>query len=291
MTLVRKMIIFIFGPSSPLNFLGILIYRLTYLMVKTFWNWRFPSIRLWVRNSFYTNDIVPGLSDIDLTILSTKDELDPFAIESIHFLKSIFIILGEINFYSNRSLELIKDIHNSYELQRDPILMSFAQIKVTSSPIDASIFLLRTYESDRDNLQKRSKLRIRKWAKVFKIFNIEINELNRDRVDQLLNERVGEDILKNEMISSPHRWLENNWSTLQNIEVINFYSHLDENACQIVAGQIRWEVFGILTQLPFLKNRKEMINHFENLKRITLLLPPLQSTKLVNQLERAKLLV
>ncbi len=291
MNILRKTIIKIFAQSSPLHFIGIAIYKIVFHVICSFWKWRFPSTHIWARNSYESKDLVPGLSDIDFTIVTTEDELPFLAIEILNIFKKIFIIMGEVNFYSQKSLDIIKEIYNYYELQRDPLLMSLAKLDKKPNDIDATIYLMRTFESDKHNLENRTNLRQRKWGRVFKLLDITFNELTKNNLVKLLEKRLGLVIINNSMFYSPHTWLEYNWPKLDEEQVRHAFSALNENECDIIIGQIRWEIFGILTQLPFLENRSDMKYHFENLKKIFVMLPSNQIHKLEKILNLAKLLV
>lgn len=290
MNILRKTIIKILAPSSALNFVGVFIYKAVFYSIVLYWKWRFPSTLIWARNSYQSKDLMPGLSDIDFTIVSTDDHLPLLANEVLINFKKLFMIMGEINFYTTKSLGIIKEVYNYYELQRDPLLMSFANLSKKSNSIDAAIYLMRTYESDKDNIENRSHLRHRKWTKVFQLLEVSIDKLSKTALLDLLRDRIGKNIISNPMLYSPHTWLESHWSKLKYPEVVQSFSKLSEPECEIIFGQIRWEVFGILTQLPFLKNRSDMKYHFENLKTILSYLP-IRDEKLEEVLDQAKLLV
>lgn len=287
----RRVIIKILAPSSPLNFIGILIYKFVYHIICLYWRWRFPTTLIWARNSYQSNDLIPGLSDIDFTIVSSDDNLSVFAKDVLLFFKRLFLIVGETNFYSLKTLKLIKEIYNYYELQRDPLLMKYAHLQKKANEIDATIYLMRTFESDKHNLEKRKKLRQRKWQRVFKLVNIDNSEITKSNLINLLDNRLGRKIMGNSMLYSPHTWLEFNWTKLDDDIVKSTFSTLNDHECEIIIGQVRWEIFGILTQLPFLSNRNDMKYHFDNLKKIVSFLPQTNKGKLSSIFDEARRLV
>lgn len=291
MNIVRKSIIRVFSPESPCHFIGVLIYQFVYMLICSFWKWRFPTTLIWARNSYEAGDLVPGLSDIDLTVISTEGELPSYSLEVLGVFKEIFVILGEVNSYNPESLEIIKDIYNYYEIQRDPKLMSYFNLSKKPNEVDSTIYLMRTYESDKHNIENRIKFRKRKWLRVFQLLDIENEELSMSGLYTQLQKRIGERVLNNQMLYSPHTWLECNFQKLNDVHVKEIFSSLTESESLIIIGQIRWEIFGILTQLPFLANRKEMIYHFENLKIILSYLPSDQAFELKDIIGRAKQLV
>ena len=291
MNIVRESIIKVFSPESPFHFIGLKIYQSIYHAICIFWRWRFPTTLIWARNSYESGDLVPGLSDIDLTVISTEGEPPPYSLEVLGVFKKIFIILGEVNSYNPESLEIIKDIYNYYEIQRDPKLMSYFNLSKKPNEVDSTIYLMRTYESDKHNIENRIKFRKRKWLRVFQLLEIENEELSMSSLYTQLQKRIGERILNNQMLYSPHTWLECNFQKLNDTQVKEIFSSLTETESLIIIGQIRWEVFGILTQLPFLKNRKDMRYHFDNLKTILSYLSSSDAVELKGSVERARQLV
>lgn len=101
--------------------------------------------RLWYRNSLYFEDIVFGVSDIDMTFLQDENEsyIQVRRIEKkLRLIKCLFPHLGEINYYSKNLLKDFLPLANPIELKRDPIFL--AEIE----RIGASSFLPKLEKSD-----------------------------------------------------------------------------------------------------------------------------------------------
>jgi hypothetical protein len=145
---------------------------------------------VWPRNSFVTEALEPGFSDIDLTVFYQSSLLDQNRerfLSRVNQFRRFWPFLGEINFYSAEVSEFSYKFHNSFELLRDPELvarcsrkldqtMQLKQPEQTTQPklgeskrspdlIEGSVFLLRQLEQDLNNLTEIPKKRLKKWLR------------------------------------------------------------------------------------------------------------------------------
>ena len=68
---LRILIVLLINKFEVSQKISIAIYWFTAKLVILLLKWRFSSLDVWVRNSLALGDAVPGLSDIDFTILNS----------------------------------------------------------------------------------------------------------------------------------------------------------------------------------------------------------------------------
>ena len=96
-----------------------LFYDLSWFLLKIPSN---KDQKIWARNSYYFRSHVPGLSDIDITVLS-QDIPDEFLVYR-KILKIIFPWIGEVNWYPISIAQEMFVLANTVEMSRDPILVA-----------------------------------------------------------------------------------------------------------------------------------------------------------------------
>ncbi|HUP56798.1 MAG TPA: hypothetical protein VM598_05045 [Bdellovibrionota bacterium] len=124
--------------------------------------------RAWPRNSFLTSNFVPGLSDLDVTVLF---ESEPSPAEwrrlarVLRALRRPFPWLGEANAYVASELSRLAPLGNRHELARDPRLASMLEPAPDLLPDRArtAAFLARMLERDAEGLELRPVARLGKW--------------------------------------------------------------------------------------------------------------------------------
>jgi hypothetical protein len=225
---------------------------------------------VWVRNSVKQGNYVFGLSDLDLSLCSYASSRQDFVpvLRMLRDQKILFPFLGETNFYHPAWMMELKASANYYEIRRDPIL--FEKIRPIQNDIDGIVFLLRMLFADRTNLIGRPQIRSRKWLKHFEDLQlapplkinfdnicVSIAELaERPEVFEALQMLRGE-LKEPEMFFMPkkkfwkylypHKYL---W--FETDEVDDPAEILGSKLADICLRQIDWEVWGLMTQLPYI---------------------------------------
>jgi hypothetical protein len=132
---------------------------------------------IWDRNSIRLGDAVPGVSDLDITIISS--ERHPIAArreveKEIRYISFALPVLGEINCYSNSHLSIFLPIANPLELARDPELLArFDGHCRPASPSERLVFALRFIESDANKFIQHFSFRLKKIARFFNLLQID----------------------------------------------------------------------------------------------------------------------
>lgn len=249
------------------------VYRGCAFFVIKLLEWRFPSLKVWTRNSIVSNDIVPGISDIDLTLysLTVLDRGSEIFIRELHsHLKKIIPILGEWNFYYSDDVSILKHYFNPIELSRDPKLAAIVQQRREAEQIEKGVYLLRQWKSDQHYLNIIPNLRTKKWKRIAQRVGIRIENVNFDYIKTQINEFVTPnfDSTEKKICFYPHEWLGENWRESDLDESKKILSEFTASEQQYCLKQIYWEVCGILCQLPFLENPIDMNSHLYNLSQL-----------------------
>lgn len=249
-------------------------YHIAALLTCRFIEWRFPSIRAWSRNSLKSDDLVPGLSDIDLTLVSHYDlpqAHESFIKEIKILLKKIIPVIGEWNFYYKSDISILRKNFNRLELDRDPQLKEYFTYKsLDENPAEIQAYLLRQWRSDKHYLEKIPMLRKRKWSRIAMNTGVEFPAISKESIRAQLQIVISESFEdeKMEICFFPHEWIGKHWgddNLESRFEKLQLVENKYKNICEY---QIRWEICGILCQLPFLDNPHEMSNHFSHLKKM-----------------------
>tara|TARA_R110000868_G_scaffold313440_2_gene574430 strand:- start:6346 stop:7245 length:900 start_codon:yes stop_codon:yes gene_type:complete len=292
MKALRVYVVKVIMKISWLEKLFINLYKLMAMFVIHFIQWRFPATEVWVRNSLALGDLVPGLSDIDFTIYNNDKRLNldhQLLAQVTTWLRHFIPIIGEFNYYNVETLRLVQDLANPHELDRDIVLKTKLQtVEKKKTQSDHLVYLLRLYHSDSENLRLNPELRAKKWNRVFSAINAGVNYNGRLSVDSVIQSYLTPAELSLEPVVYPHLWLAHNWKSLDsNLRAVDEFKSGRDFLKQVTLGQIRWEIFGILSQLPFLKNAKDMQYHFSHLAKIVEHIDISESKQLRNTIDQA----
>ena len=232
-------------------------------------------VELWVRNSVRQGNYRFGLSDLDLTVYS--DAMNETQFKKLKHLlteaKKLFPFLGETNVYISPLAENLIQSANIHEIGRDPELLS-RMPKVKDHPVDKTVFLLRMLYSDKTNLLQRPELRKSKWIMHLQGTDFEEHHgFGFDSVVSYLNSIIGVhgvdealQYLKGD-VSEPSVFLDEKpklWKYLFPHKHLWFETAVPDSPeevrgtilADICLRQIDWEVWGLMTQLPFIPDRQ-----------------------------------
>ena len=261
------------------------------------------NLSCWARNSYFFHNIIPGLSDIDFTIMvkpgMPERRVQKF-IEFYSYVKRIMPFLGEINIYDTSDLEELSFWINRYEANRDPKLSSF--LTLPSPRVgDRFIYLLRLLESDANNLIKNPSMRQKKWLRHFQevglkapeditlpglieaISNVSSSDIGNSKTKEFLTfyinhnrtetfqhlHREGDEKLF--IILYPHRWLvaANGEKELRNT-LTNL--HFSQAELELIYAQLRWEINGLYSQRFTLPDKSNVIVYIDMIMNFLVLL-------------------
>ncbi|MBY0516416.1 MAG: hypothetical protein K2P81_05880 [Bacteriovoracaceae bacterium] len=228
----------------------------------------------WTRNSYQFNKIIPGLSDIDVTLVS-----DPHSSHTIyiwnHF-KKIFPWFGEINYYPIDIAKNLLIIANPGEIKRDPKLLSFFKFEPTKiTPSQTLVVILRMLLHDTSSLKKHPVARRAKWDYGLRLLDLSdsererwISNLNYQQCLDLLLERLpAEEVsdFRNELEKSSD---EVSWLYPQKLahlkQTHDLIASLSDWKKQIVIEQCLWEFWGVMTQTHWLQ-KPQYQQHLKNI--------------------------
>ena len=281
--------------KTPARSLFILYYKVTFKIIKYLLEEK--NLKIWPRNSFYFNIINPGISDIDFTFFSTtKKGIDDYnkKICKLGSLKSLFPIIGEVNIYQKEDLILYKACGNYFELKRDPNLFYYINRDWDNNRIkqDALVFILRALWSDYLYLREFPYNRLHKWNFIFSSINNELNvDLNvgsndlcvivenlcclypslREDFNSLPDFLMHRQSVKYRSIYLklyPHYWLGDYYNHPEFENYIFSLGKFSKDSQSIVYSQISWEIWGIYSQIFYLKNIQGLQGHLKNLEKI-----------------------
>lgn len=249
------------------------LYRLAVIIACRLITWRFPNIEVWSRNSIISNDIIPGISDVDLTLYSNSmlSRSQELIIRDIHRLLCFLIpVMGEWNFYYDEDRDILRTYFNPLELSRDPQLARRINQNKEANEIETNVYLLRQWQSDKHYLRDIPKLRTRKWKRIGERTQISISNVNYTTIYEILSQRIVREFSneKNQICYFPHEWIGENWHKNDFESRMRDLESFSEAHRQICLKQIYWEVSGILCQLPMLDNPQDMNPHFYHLGKL-----------------------
>lgn len=226
---------------------------LEWIMLKTLKGLQkiFPDI--WMRNSYYFKAHHPLVSDIDLSYLG-----DIKTAKAIHQKTLQNKILGELNFYPTEIFADLIFLINPYELKRDPKLTLMSPPKRENST-HKEVFLLRHITGDYYWLLRNPLIRQKKWSYLLDIINEPIQLLSLSHLEELSNHKEAlqfyfRGISSNLFLhfkNSPFRALfphKHIWETSDE----DFLTHLSLESKEILIEQVKWEFWGIGTQLHWI---------------------------------------
>jgi len=251
------------------------------------------DVVVWSRNSFKKGNFVFGVSDLDVTIYLTSE----FTLKKITKIKEVlkshkqlYPFLGEANIYQQGMAELFASSSNFFEMGRDPILeKELSPVPYADMEVEKVVFLLRMIYSDRKKLTNNLSVRQKKWRQHFiSIYAPYPDQINIHVVIELIssffsgNTPLAKDVRDSlQMLVNSDFTEENVFSTSFPMSWKYLFPHrhlwidLDESI-QVIKGtflakiclrQIEWEIWGIMSQLVFLKLPGVQI-HLERLGRL-----------------------
>lgn len=244
------------------------------------------NVKIWSRNSMRL-PYFSRYSDLDLTFLVKKNKCLPLA----KTLASSYLKfnVGEVNFFLENDLSWAY-LCNSFEIERDPSLKSLVSCNHTYSQAEAQAFFLRMLESDtRLKNEKLAPSRQRKWDFHFACIEKKLNirfpksctiwkKENLQEAFSLLFSNISgisfDDFYSNLdhdklFYTMPHRWI--------GVAIANNYpiqyevpkSQLEESLISLQVEQIKWEMWGLLSQLLLDSiDRSIAMRHFDNLFKL-----------------------
>jgi hypothetical protein len=242
-------------------------YVPTYWIIKALCGF---SKNIWIRNSVFFGNQIFYLSDIDFTILDNRPEK---LIGRINFLKKIFLMIGEVNVYKKAHLPYFMETVNPCELARDPILEKYSKRAVVIENSDALVFLLRSYQSDLQNLKRWPWVRVRKWnghlGFLKQYFSISPSQQLFDVIEHLSNDRIiKEDVLLTNSMLFPHVWFSKHYSYDELRTLGTKCLEESDLIKDVFRKQLSWEFSGVLSQICIINDNQEVRNHFMNIVTI-----------------------
>lgn len=272
---------------------------------------------VWSRNSFKQGNYVFGVSDLDVTFYLNQKVFtsrDFWMIQNILTrTKRLYPFLGEVNLYLADLAQEFSSSINYHERLRDPVLnILLPPIDPKNKLADDVTFLLRMLHSDRHKLLHYPHLRRKKWSMhLTSVLEKEIPDdsvINFDYVVEAILCHVTNDDQLKDKLRGPLLMFKN---PLYNDDEIYFWGmpafwkflypnrylwferddqkegwqdFLDAGLFPITLRQIEWELWGLMSQYPFLSDHKWMFEvHFQRLIKLARTIDP--ATNLPAKLE------
>lgn len=262
---VRLEIAKISTENFLLNSAGTGLYILVnYLVILLF---RVRGLTIYPRNSYFFKRIVPGLSDIDYSLIVKSDDEMIRGISLYHSLRRVFKLLGEVNIIDDFVIQNIS-LMNVYEAGRDPLLK---KLRVRDGRIEErSVFLTRMMRADVYLGGYYQKIRRGKWASHLKETVGDCECLGSD-VEVLL-EKVRAQIIvlpenEQEFSYDTVTWMANalhHGLLEKELQKVNNFS---DQSHRIAYSQIIWELFGCWQQRHTIPH-EQMVLHFKNMQLV-----------------------
>lgn len=234
------------------------LYRVTFNLLKYCEE---GDSKLSFRNSLFFNNLTSLRSDIDLTVIGEKDDHIRETIKNINHLKIILPYIGEVNAYNKSFVDKFIPFANEFELKRDPALKSFYEQSSVNSHSQKVVFIARMLLANRKKHFKH-----KKWNFYFKHIQEKAPQSYTD-VMSFLGLKDFKD-LDNHIAFNPIQHLT---ESLQNRTKENFLlqiSDLSEEEKEILIENLKWEIFGVCSQLHVINNKNGVCAHFNNIKDI-----------------------
>ncbi len=260
-------------------------------------------IKIWPRNSYILGSLICTLSDLDLTFFATQKVEIYSKLWRYRLLKMFMPFLGEINFYHCDKVSKFLPYANSLEVGRDPILMERLNYSSTQdSSYEKIVFFLKVLESDRRNLKKIPAYRERKWKLHLEKLGWEMpKKLSLDTLTSLLNKKLQEQnllgkvflktffslpskekidlnrvyeecsrqgLIKDYILYYPFYWIGSSFYHDSFDHDLELLKDLSESEARLLAEQVRWELWGLFTQLEVTPDKATLLMHLENIKRL-----------------------
>lgn len=282
---------------------GLVPYEVTIKLAKLIVFIYDSKFEIWPRNSYIFDAIEPGFSDLDLTLYVPKDgdvtQAQKF-LALADILRKVWPLLGEINLYYENELQASLANINSFELNRDKNLVSRINYIEKFSSIEASVFLFRQLEKDIKNLSVFPKYRLKKWNYHFRQIQVSLPESQQPCFPEMQSERVVESIIStivflcgpsnpifvNDLNEKLHMYFEffkkdvdlfklrpllvkDPWLFVFSVHRTAYLEispfTLSEVQQRILSLQIKWELWGLKTQVVDRNSAKESASHRQNL--------------------------
>lgn len=271
-----------------------------YYLLSEFQNKQIKS-DIWIRNSVRLGNFIFGVSDLDLTVYSahkiTNKEI--FKIKTIlKEAKNIYPFIGECNFYNVELSSRLLSSANPYELKRDPELIKKIDKELDFNNLEKTIFLLRMLYADHQNLIRDPMSRLRKWNQHFQMLDLPVKEsisfnIIIEIIIDSINDKTNSIDIRNALnfLKTPfvdedkiyhattpplwkflfphkHLWFER--------EIEDFPEEKENTVLgNICLRQIDWEIWGLMTQLPEIKDKEFGLKlHLNRLSRVASRLNP-----------------
>jgi hypothetical protein len=258
------------------------------------------SVKIWPRNSYYFNRVVPLRSDIDLTLFFDKnlnqDELLKIN-RSFSLLKRTLPVFSEVNVYDRGSEGLSI---NPYELKRDQLLEKITcKTSTLFSPADKIVFIQKMLIADKKNLLKNPSSRIKKWKGHFEDCDIESFPEDNFNLEELINvifkqvfnswdvnykkfllEYLSSSLETNHfyrlhlfdikyfILTAPAQWIGASIASNQieqDLKIIKDFSIIEKD---VLTKHLKWERWGINTQRHINFNDPTVMPHLHNLNLV-----------------------
>ena len=273
---------------------GLMLVRLTHLDLP---------LKIWPRNSYILGTLICTLSDLDLTFYAHKKidmELHSWRYK---LLKKFLPFLGEINYYQSENINHFIEYANRYEIERDPIFIKKLNLELKkNSEFEEMVFFLKVLQSDRDNLLYRPEIRKKKWhyhllafewglpkvlgleelsslglkklseknieAKPFFNEYFSLSADSRENKNELYLNLSKKGLLKEYILFYPFNWIGSSFYHESFDHDLKLLSTFSEAEGKLLIEQVRWELWGLFTQLLVTENKAHLLMHLENIKRL-----------------------
>jgi len=260
-------------------------------------------IKIWPRNSYILGTLICTLSDLDLTFYATEKVEIYSKLWRYRLLKIFMPFLGEINFYHKDKVSKFLSYANSLELGRDPSLMKCLDYRTNQdSSYEKIVFFLKVLESDRRNLKKIPTYREKKWklhldkmgwempkeisldellsllhrklqeqnlsGKVFLKTFFSLPSRKKDDLNRIYEECSRQGLIKDYILYYPFYWIGSAFYHDSFEHDLELLKNLSEPEARLLAEQVRWELWGLFTQLEVTPDKATLLMHLENIKRL-----------------------
>ena len=252
--------------------------------------------KTYLRNSFYLNYFTFGLSDYDFGIILHRrvntSKWNKF-FNRFKKIKRIFPFWSEINVYVLDELNLIAPFINPTEAMRDPFLVE--KISKESSTEERFAFIIRCLFVNLKNWHFESKKK-KKWKTYFELCQLEIN--HSPEIDFILSKSMSS-FYKTEIQSNFPRFIKSFFELFEKSKDIlwepstpevkvllpqfylwfereegseDFLKNLNPSDKNLLIAQLKWEVWGLTTQLYHFQNNPSFKIHLNRIKNVFIIL-------------------
>ncbi|MBK9294005.1 MAG: hypothetical protein IPM57_06100 [Oligoflexia bacterium] len=271
------------------KFFGELFYVLIFKFLQSMFVGK--KYELWYRHSLKLGYLQTFISDIDLTLFFYDAAQTKKIYRKAKLLKvarKLCPIIGETNIYPYTFQETIFKNINYYEALKDPFLYNKIKSKCNPSKIALAVFWARAIDSDKNNLISYARARVNKWTynnnyldkeekldttnlsmqatiavipKLLKLNKTEADKLEAELINYFMCNKDGfDEFLEWQLCFFPHK-------------LYKMRAHaykLNSLQMNILEEQVRWEIFGALTQNYNFNSNKIFIEHLEGLQKIVI---------------------